>query len=134
MKTLADNVMLHLELLRERAERLRGTRMSNCLNAFINPEAATVGKGKRGTGSNGNIRKHRHSTSLAGIHSRTFQPSLEKEIEEGQLSESESSVADTMDTAKSSIGRVGEDDHLRIFRDAANLLRTSLDIESGGGG
>jgi hypothetical protein len=105
---MGDNVVQHLEMLKEKKDNQRSTTMNRCLSAFVDPEHQARTRRRRSSP---------HSSPTRSKKTYSSQPS--------------SSPYDS----DSSLGhRVEMDENLNTFRRAAELLREALDVEEGGGG
>jgi signal transduction histidine kinase/CheY-like chemotaxis protein len=98
---MADNVVQHLELLKERRDRQRSTTMNMCLSAFVDRSG----------------RRSPHSRSRTG--SRT---------------DADASSSPLGSDAGDGQDRVDDDDYVRTFRRAADLILDALALDDGGGG
>lgn len=137
---MASNVFSHLELMRERAERKRSLKMNQCLNLFMTAETTFPGKRKRksGFGLEMSSRCSRTSSISSALRRGAHQRSEKEQKSTTQSSSSEGeSVKHEHDEPttdqEDEPNPAEEDNHLRVFAKAAELLRTSLDLEEGGG-
>lgn len=112
--------------------------MNECLNLFIDPEASHPGRRKLRSEANGSPGSRKSRT---GSNPYPLQPALlqqpPKKRREAHGVESDTFRVDKLESdsdIKSGNHRIGEDDHLLVFKKAADLLRLSLDLEAGGGG
>lgn len=145
LATMADNVILHLENQRDREDRKRALNMNLCLAAFVDPDHQ-VRKRKRKRVSQSSLRpRSKPSNSSMQVDPsedasrvlkspnrnvpRRSRPSSRHQTEENE-SKSELSSGDS---DSSTDGRVNEDDHLEIFKRAADLLNEGLALDEGGG-
>lgn len=149
LAAMAENCMLHLEMVREKQAKQRALKMNTCLAAFVDPDQI-ASKGKRGNASReASETLHRSASDKSsklgrGKRSKTAAEAaqLSKEARrrststrsrksERRVSADDSSASDIED--ETTRRRVGEDEHLRTYQRAADLLRESLTLEAGGG-
>jgi hypothetical protein len=144
LHTMSRSVMSHLELLRERGERKRALKMNRYLSAFVNPSAESNTLKRRKT----SVASHRRVVSNSSLKHRDSQSSLrsQRNMTEG-LSDADSNLSDVSVASTAPISkdqkprtdsrkkRAVEEvtGHDKVFCNAAQLLRKSLDISGGGG-
>jgi len=132
MESIAENVMTHLSLIRERAERRRGLNMNRCLNMFINPDTPVQIKDSvktplRHSATNVQIPRASHST-----HSNT--PNITDLPLDIQASPKRNEERYSTSQARTGYHRKNiEEKHVQTFENAARLLHKSLDLDEGGG-
>ena len=145
LETMANNVMSHLENLRDKEDRKRALNMNLCLAAFVDPEHQ-IRKRKRRRTSQSNRRpkskpsisslqvdpsegasriQFKHVRSIAGQSQQSSIPPTEEEVSKSEPTTSESDNA--------SEDFANEDEHLEIFKRAADLLSEALLLEGSGG-
>ncbi|OCL12002.1 hypothetical protein AOQ84DRAFT_286070 [Glonium stellatum] len=110
LAAMANNIMTHLEMVKEKEERKRALNMNMCLAAFVDPEHQS--------------RKRRRPSPPTGSR---------KGSDRHSVADAASMHSSRSDSDKSSQQRVEDDDHLNTFKRAAHLLYDSLSLEGGGG-
>ena len=142
LSTMANNVMSHLENLRDKEDRKRALNMNLCLAAFVDPEHQIRKRKRRRTSQSSWRPKSKPSISSMQVdpsegasrfqfkHVRNIAgQSLQSPTDDdGSKSEPTSTESDS-----SSESHVNEDEHLDIFKRAADLLSEALSLEDSGG-
>lgn len=152
--TMADNVMAHMEMMREKEERKRALNMTQCLASFVDPEHGQIRKRKRnGTGvdrpdlntgrelmaaksgplANPPASPWRHREDISARSGGPARSTLEA-AEQGDARRSD--VDESSSSSESESGtspRIEEADHRHAFDRAAHLLSDALSLEDGGG-
>ena len=127
--------MRHLELLREREERRRALRMNQYLSAFVNPltdagKSRTPARHRRGPSNS--VNRKDPASRVSSLQRRSTTESEEdpsSDVSEG------STTSPRLDRSRKTISRKqagGDDEHNKVFRSAARLLRKALDLDDGG--
>jgi hypothetical protein len=140
---MAENVMAHYENQKEKEDRKRVLQMNMCLAAFVDPEHQ-VRKSKRKTPSQrsagaASFRSQNKSSPLQDSFGNKAEAQTSPEgrktatSNESQHSSGSVGVSESESESTSTRYRVEEDDHIQTFKRAADLLHTSLSLESGGG-
>ncbi|ORY11716.1 hypothetical protein BCR34DRAFT_483734, partial [Clohesyomyces aquaticus] len=118
LAVMAENVVQHLEMMKDKRDRQRSTTMNLCLSAFVDPDHQ--------------LRKRRRQSSPRQSPSLSEKkPSVRTAGSRKSDGEMPSSPLDS-DTNYGR--RIEGNEHLETFSRAANLLREALDFEEGGGG
>ncbi|KAF2798558.1 hypothetical protein K505DRAFT_357404 [Melanomma pulvis-pyrius CBS 109.77] len=113
---MGDNVVQHLEMIKEKKDRQRATAMNRCLSAFVDPE------------------HHARPRPRTRASSAQARPAHSKKSANHEDSTSLDSTSLDSDSDSSLTRRVDMDESLHTFARAAELLREGLDVEEGGGG
>ncbi|KAH7116209.1 hypothetical protein B0J11DRAFT_443684, partial [Dendryphion nanum] len=111
---MGDNVVQHLEMIKEKKDRQRLVTMNRCLSAFLDSSHQTP-NGRPNSTSSAQRKASRGAQQSSQATGRNA-----------------SSTSDS-DSNSTSGRRVEMDDNLRTFNRAADLLREGLDLEDGGG-
>ncbi len=135
MTLMAQNVMTHLEMMREREERTRAMDMHMYLSAFVDPSNHT---GKRKRGGYGHSKNHVQPTDAAveatEIHRPVFAgKSIARPQQPSPWSSKHGSEEDSTVTDSDTTALPKDADHHETFRRAADLLFDSLSLRDGGG-
>jgi hypothetical protein len=136
LSTIANDIVRHLVLLREREERRRALQMNQYLSAFVNPltDAGMSRKPARHRRVQSNSANRKEPASrVTSLQGRLGSESQEEDSNSDVSEESISSPH--LNRARKTIPhkQVGEDDgHNKVFRSAARLLRKALDLDDGG--
>lgn len=146
LAAMADNCMIHLEMLREQQGRLRAAKMNMCLAAFVDPEQQASKRRKGHLQNNSADAPQTPSRTSSKAGQRSVSKSMRKKMtrttsksgsaqsrksERLQHSGADSSASDS--EAGKGNQRVGKDEHLGTYQRAADLLKDSLSLEGGGG-
>lgn len=116
LAVMAENVVQHLELMKDKRDKRRSETMNRCLSAFVDPDHQV------------RKRHHRHS-SRAGSE----KPSSPKHSRGPSVADSHH-TASPYDSDSGLEQRVEGDERLETFTLAANLMCNALDLDEGGGG
>jgi hypothetical protein len=114
---MGDNVVQHLEMLKEKKDNQRSTTMTRCLSAFVDPEHQ--------------VRTRRRRSSARSSPARSVKSHASQQPQRPTRTDP---CASPSDSDSSSGRRVEMDENLSTFKRAAELLREGLDVEEGGGG
>lgn len=131
LATMAENIMSHLENMKEKEDRRRALNMNLCLAAFVDPEHQ-LRKRQRRRQSQSSLRpRNKTSTSSMRVDpSEEASRILSKLHTEDNGSKSESTSGDSESSEEH---RVDKDDDLELFKRAADLLNEALALDDGGG-
>ena len=136
LSTIANDIVRHLELLREREERRRTLQMNQYLSAFVNP-LTDARKSRKPTrhrrGPSNSLSKRGPSSRVSSLQGRS-RSETEEEDPSSDISE-ESTISTQLNKPRKQTPRkqVSDDDeHNKVFRSAARLLRKALDLDDGG--
>lgn len=159
LQVIAKNVISHLELLRDKAERKRANKMSTCLNLLVDPEStiqqrrglplerfsSSSARTNTATGSSHASQAGHYfpgpannsPSSLSGSSSTLpvrsspdkKDPSPPAYVE----SQSNPSLPSLDGADMTPQARVQEADHINIYKYGSEVLRQALDLERGGG-
>jgi len=149
LAVMAANVMTHLGLLREKTQRRRATNMNKCLTQFVDIDVESgesvhcvdnrpQRKRRRGSSSRPSNGTDSPVSFQSGDASQTHIPDLPSPSTTATTSRSPSPYEfhdDSFykDSRGKDLPRVSVNNHSEIFKQAAGLLRKSLDVEDGGG-
>ncbi|KAF2756857.1 hypothetical protein EJ05DRAFT_466094 [Pseudovirgaria hyperparasitica] len=142
MAGIAKNVMTHLELLRDKADKRRALNMNMCLAAFVDPEYASR-KRKRGMSATKNsIIQSLAKESLASPTMPTYDdytelidPVSPRRMSVARMASDdvlESTHVNTKSQADQNVN-VEDTEHVSTYKRAASLLYESMSLEGGGG-
>lgn len=138
LATMAENVMAHYENIKEKEDRKRSLNMNMCLAAFVDPENQI--RRPRRKSSFQSRDKSRSKKSIPSVktaerittNSEQVTPSADDSTPLPPTSQTGSDHSEDTITTSNSSKRVDEDDHIETFQRAANLLRDSLSLQTGG--
>ncbi|KAJ9667209.1 hypothetical protein H2201_002730 [Coniosporium apollinis] len=141
LSVMADNIMAHLEMLKEKDDRKRSHHMNMCLAAFVDPEHQ-IRKRKRSRRSTAGSDSHNQPLRTASNVPNTGpgSPAANKLSPNGAASatgltrnEAEESSVHDSEAEDSGTARIDDHAHLDTFKRASDLLRESLFLDAGGG-
>jgi signal transduction histidine kinase/CheY-like chemotaxis protein len=146
LATMAENILVHFENLKEKEDRKRALHMNMCLAAFVDPEHSVRKRKRTPPSRNGSKPRSRNSTAtfraevapepspLRAAHQRAVPESIASAHLENDTGDPPSpSDLSVDDSDCSSDQRVEEDDHMETYKRAADLLYDSLSLDGGGG-
>lgn len=136
---MADNIMTHLETMREREDRKRSHHMNMCLAAFVDPEHQIRKRSRRSTAGSESQKQPLQAASRVA-NAGPGSPATNKLSANGAAgatgsarNEAEESSVHDSEAEDSGIARIDDHAHLDTFKRAADLLRDSLFLDAGGG-
>jgi hypothetical protein len=116
LSVVAENIVQHLELMKDKSDRHRSTNMNRCLSSFVDPDQQPSRKRRK--------RPTPRGSRAGSDKARSARQSREGSDSDGDLSDSDAGSG----------YRVEDDEHRYTFQRAAVLMREALDLEDRGGG